>query len=307
MTDLEIRRCTRLRRTRLLRAHLRAHLTGHRRAHRHLHARAREPAVADTMRGHALPRADHRLTARVVLIIAREVLNVARVLLVFLIELELFLLRVGLGAGDADLLHLHGALRARDLGVRLLEALLVFVAEVDLVIPHLEDLHADVGEVRTRRDEALRELLTQAHRLENALAFVLAELTERRAYAVEEETLHPAERLVVVTTRGLAVVADDEAHRIDDDERELAENTRRDLFTRERIEHVADRTAERIKDTIDEWIDARGIDAPIEARYQPVRYTPTQSYTGTAETRSLAFSNRCLISIPGSNSRIRRC
>lgn len=32
----------------------------------------------------------------------------------------------------------------------------------------------------------------------------------------------------------------------------------------------ADATAERIKDRIDSWIDAQGIDAPTEARYQPI-------------------------------------
>jgi putative flavoprotein involved in K+ transport len=36
---------------------------------------------------------------------------------------------------------------------------------------------------------------------------------------------------------------------------------------------AADATAERIKDTIDEWIEAHGIDAPVEDRYEPV-WTP---------------------------------
>ncbi len=38
---------------------------------------------------------------------------------------------------------------------------------------------------------------------------------------------------------------------------------------RENLDH-ADATAERIKDTIDQWIEAQGIDAPPEPRYEPV-------------------------------------
>jgi putative flavoprotein involved in K+ transport len=37
---------------------------------------------------------------------------------------------------------------------------------------------------------------------------------------------------------------------------------------------AADATAERIKDTIDRWISAQGIDAPTEARYKPVWQPP---------------------------------
>jgi putative flavoprotein involved in K+ transport len=40
---------------------------------------------------------------------------------------------------------------------------------------------------------------------------------------------------------------------------------------------VADRTAERIKDTIDDWIAKHGIDAPTEARYTPVWEPPPEA------------------------------
>ena len=51
--------------------------------------------------------------------------------------------------------------------------------------------------------------------------------------------------LVVVALGGLAGVAENEAHRIGHDERELAEDPRDDLLLGQRVDHVADRTAER--------------------------------------------------------------
>ncbi len=45
---------------------------------------------------------------------------------------------------------------------------------------------------------------------------------------------------------------------------------------------AADATAERIKDTIDRWIDEQGIDAPIEPRYVPV-WTPAGDGSGTLD------------------------
>ena len=119
----------------------------------HLRAHARD-AAADAVLGHPLPGAHHRLPGGVVLVVAGELLDVARVLAELLIELELLGLRLGRGAGrrrSASTLRL--ALRLGDLGVRRVEALLVLVAEVDVELPDLQDADADVVEVRRVRDE----------------------------------------------------------------------------------------------------------------------------------------------------------
>ena len=74
---------------------------------------------------------------------------------------------------------------------------------------------------------AAASLLVSDDRLEQALAFAVAELAERRLHAVHEEALDPGEDWSLSPAGGLARVADDEPHRVDHDDAHLAEDARR--------------------------------------------------------------------------------
>jgi len=91
---------------------------------------------------------------------------------------------------------------------------------------------------RRALDDRGGDVAGHAAQVEQALVLLRADLADDRLHAHEELVFDPLERLLVVhAPGGLAEVADDEAHRVGHDQRELTEDPRGHELEEDRVFH----------------------------------------------------------------------
>ncbi len=194
------------------------HPAGHAHADRHLRSHPGDASFVAAL-GHARTGAHHGFAHRVVLVVAGELPDVARVVGKLLVEPELLLLCFGFGLGDPDLGHASLELRLGHLILQRVDARLIFVRDADLQLADLQNTHPDLAEVRAVARHGDREIGRHAAEVHERRLAALQEPAQRLAETLEQALAQPRCNLLVVSLRGLARVADDEPNGIDDHHR----------------------------------------------------------------------------------------